>query len=118
MVTIAVIALATAGCGGAATPPPTYPPGSVVVTAKDHHFDTGVIHLPANTQSSLVFVNRDSDMHNIAIRTKQGFDGDVLFRFDPIAASTVVLTVGPIPAGTYYFLCEVHPAMTGTVTVQ
>jgi plastocyanin len=65
-----------------------------------------------------VLVNKDGDPHNIAIRTKQGFDGELIFRHDPITASTIVLQAGPIPAGTYYFICEVHPEMTGTVLAQ
>lgn len=110
-------AIAVAACSGTASAPPTYPPGSIIVTAHDRTFDTKEIRLPADTEATLVLVNRDSDPHNIEIRTKQGFDGDLKFRFDPVALQTVVLTLPPLPAGTYYFLCAVHPSMTGTVFV-
>ena len=110
--------LAVAGCGGSASPPPTYPPGAIVVTAENLMFDTSELIVPADSVFPLVLVNKDGDPHNIAIRTKQGFDGELVFRHDPITASTIVLQVGPIPAGTYYFICEVHPAMTGTVLAQ
>ena len=110
--------LAVAGCGGSASPPPTYPPGAIVVTAENRTFDTSELIVPADSVFSLVLVNKDGDPHNIAIRTKQGFDGELIFRHDPITASTIVLQVGPIPAGTYYFICEVHPEMTGTVLAQ
>jgi len=110
--------LGLAGCGGVATPPPTFPPGAIVVTAKNLSFDTSQLIVPADKPFSLVLVNNDSDAHNIDIRTKPGFDGDVIFRHDPISSSTLVMDVGPIPAGTYYFICDVHPTMTGTVVVQ
>jgi plastocyanin len=110
--------LAVAGCGGSASPPPTYPPGAIVVTAENRTFSTSELVVPADSAFPLVLVNKDGDPHNIAIRTKQGFDGELIFRHDPIAASTIVLQVGPIPAGTYYFICEVHPEMNGTVLAQ
>lgn len=110
--------LAVAGCGGSASPPPTYPPGAIVVTAENRTFDTSELVVPAASVFPLVLVNKDGEPHNIAIRTKQGFDGELVFRHDPITASTIVLQVGPIPAGTHYFICEVHPSMTGTVLAQ
>ena len=110
--------LAVAGCGGSASPQPTYPPGAIVVTAESRTFSTSELVVPADVAFPLVLVNKDGDSHNIAIRSKQGFDGELIFRHDPIAASTIVLQVGPIPAGTYYFICEVHPEMTGTVLAQ
>ena len=120
LMALTVLAALMVACGGGTTPTPApaYPAGSVVVTARDRHFDTTELHLPANAATSLVLVNEDSDSHNIAIRTKAGFEGDVVFRHDPVSATTIVLTVGPIAAGTYFFICEVHPTMSGTVVVQ
>ncbi len=119
MLALIVPSLALVACGTGSSPAPaSYPPGAVVVTANARKFDTTELFVPAGAAFTLVLVNKESDTHNIAIRTKAGFDGDLLFRHDPISASTVVLNVGVIPVGTYYFLCEVHPAMTGTVIAQ
>jgi plastocyanin len=112
---LATVLLLAAACGGAASPAPTIPEGAVVVHAHNLAFDTKEIQVPAGTAFKLAFVNEDGDTHNIAIRTKPGFDGDVVFRFDPVSSTTVVLDVPPIAKGTYYFLCEVHPNMSGTV---
>jgi plastocyanin len=30
----------------------------------------------------------------------------------------VTYSVNPLPAGTYYFHCDVHPGMNGTFKVQ
>lgn len=112
-------ALAVAGCGASgATPAPTYPPGAIVVTARNLTFDTTQLILPADTKFPLILVNKDVDQHNIQIRTGRGFDGDLIFRHDPISLSTVIVEAGPIAPGTYFFICEYHPVMTGTVIVQ
>jgi len=116
---VLVQGFALAACGGSATTAPaSYPPGAIVVTADARHFDTSQLLVPADAKFTLVFVNKEADMHNLAIRTKAGFEGDLVFRFDPISVSTVVLEAGPIAAGTYFFLCEVHPTMTGTLIAQ
>lgn len=112
---VALVVVLVAACGGAASPPPSFPAGAVVVHARNRAFDTSQLTIPADTEFSLAFVNEDGDMHNLAIRTKTGFDGDLIFRFDPVSSGTVILPVGKIPKGTYYFLCEVHPNMSGTV---
>jgi plastocyanin len=56
--------------------------------------------------------------HDIAITTERDGKGTVLFRDDPITATTKTFTVPAIPAGTYYFHCDVHPSMTGTVIAR
>jgi len=109
---------ALAACGGTATPEPSYPAGAIVVTADARKFDTAALVVPAGSMFTLVLVNREADAHNIAIRTQSGFDGDIVYRNDPISASTAVLEVGPIAQGSYFFLCEVHSTMSGTVEAR
>jgi plastocyanin len=112
---VAIVALLVAACGGSASPPPSFPAGAVVVHARNRTFDKSELQIPAATQFSLAFVNEDGDLHNIAIRTAADGGGDLLFRFDAVSSKTVVVTVGPVPKGNYFFLCEIHPTMHGTV---
>jgi plastocyanin len=111
---LALVAVLVAACGGAPSPSPTIPAGAIVVHAKDRAFDTKALQVHAGIEFPLVFVNEDGDLHNIAIRTQSGSGGDLLFRFDAVSTKTVVLTVS-IPKGNWFFLCEVHPDMWGTV---
>lgn len=117
LVLLVVIALVATACRAAATPAPSWPADALVVTADHLTFDTTELQFKADTPSTLVLVNKDGDAHNIAIRTRSGFEGDLLFRFDPVVATTIAVPVGPLPKGTYFFICEVHPAMSGTVFV-
>lgn len=114
-IVLALVAIIAASCGGSATPAPSFPAGSIIVTAKNRAFDTKELRVPAAAVFTLVLDNEEPDLHNIAIRTQSGFDGDLIFRFDPVSNKTAVLTVDPIPKGSYFFLCEIHPAMSGTV---
>lgn len=110
-------ALVLGACRGSATPAPSWPADAIVVTAANLQFDTKELQFNGEAETTLVLINKDSDAHNIAIRTRSGFDGEVLFRFDPVSATTIVLPVGKLPKGSYFFLCDVHPAMAGTVFV-
>jgi len=116
---LGLVATLAAACGGPpATPSKSFPAGSIVVTARTRVFDAKELKVPADTTFTLVLVNRDSDPHNIAIRTRSGFDGDLLFRHDPVSNTTFIASVGPFPKGSYFFLCEVHPTMSGTVVAD
>ena len=45
--------------------------------------------------------------------------GTVAFKGDIITGPKATdYAVGPLAAGTYQFVCTVHPAMTGTLTVK
>ena len=41
-----------------------------------------------------------------------------MFKGDIVAGKKVDYQVGALPAGTYGFICEVHPDMKGTLTVE
>ena len=117
VVFLVLTTLVLGACGGAATPAPSWPADATVVTAKDRQFDTKELQINGAADTTLVLINKDSDAHNIAIRTRSGFEGEILFRFDPVSATTIVLPVGKLPKGSYFFLCDVHPTMSGTVFV-
>ena len=112
------LGLGLVACAPAATPGPSFPPGAIILTAENTAFDRDELFLPADTTFPFVLVNRDADLHNIAIRTLRGFDGELLYRIDPVSAVTVEVPAGPFAEGTYFFICELHPVMNGTVIVQ
>jgi plastocyanin len=89
---------------------------AITVTAQNIAFDTDTIELPANTESTITFVNEDTAPHNIAIYADDTL-AENLFRGEQITAGTIDYDVPPLDAGEYYFQCDVHPTMNGTVAV-
>jgi cytochrome c oxidase subunit 2 len=107
-----------------ATPAPA-PSGSGVagatvdVSALGIKFEQATITAPADTPFKINFENKDpSTPHDIAIR-KDSVTGEEVFKgatFSGVATKTY--DVPALAAGTYAFLCTIHPTMTGTLTVQ
>lgn len=92
-------------------------PGVVEVTAKNVQFDASTLTAPSRA-FRLAFHNDDPGIpHNVAIYTdssasKALFVGDT---FD--GPKTVVYQVPALSSGSYFFRCDVHPQMTGTLEV-
>ncbi|HEY2966228.1 MAG TPA: cupredoxin domain-containing protein, partial [Actinomycetota bacterium] len=93
---------------------------TVTVTASGISFDTSTIDLPADQPSTIHFVNQDNaTQHNIAIYPSAHDLANPLFRGDPVTGPDETdYAVDPLKAGTYYFQCDFHPTMNGTVNVS
>jgi plastocyanin len=108
--------------GPASAPPST--PGSSASTgdvlhlsAHDIAFDTNRLEAPAGQPFAIAFDNNDPGIpHNVEIRDANGtslFKGQIIT--GPAMAS---YQVPALAAGTYTFVCDVHPTMTGTLTAH
>ena len=102
-----------------AEPPPEAGGGgaTVPIAAQALAFSTSELSLPAGAPSVISFDNQDAGQsHNVAIYTEQG--GDQLFSGEIITGPAQVdYEIPPLDPGEYFFQCDVHPTMTGTVTV-
>jgi mono/diheme cytochrome c family protein/plastocyanin len=93
------------------------PSGTVLkISAQNVKFDTDQLSAPADADFQIEFTNNDAGIqHNVEIRDANGkslFMGDIF-----VGVETRTYTVPALPAGTYTFVCTVHPNMTGTLTV-
>jgi plastocyanin/mono/diheme cytochrome c family protein len=90
---------------------------TVKLAAQGIKFDQASLQVPAGQAFQLEFANNDpSTPHNVEI---QGANKAVVFKGQIVnGVATTTYQVPSIPAGTYTFLCTVHPTMTGTLTAS
>ncbi|HXF71061.1 MAG TPA: cytochrome c oxidase subunit II [Actinomycetota bacterium] len=91
------------------------------ITAERIAFDRSCLAVPADTPVTLTLDNRDQGIpHNLSVARDEGFT-DVVFSGEIFSGpGSRTYRLGPLPAGTYFFRCDVHPvpAMSGTFIVE
>jgi len=121
---LAAMTVACSSGGSGSTPAPTAAAsadasapasGGTTVVAKDIAYQPTSLTIPANTATTITFDNQDAAPHNIAIKDASGAQ---VFKGDIVTQQKIDYNVNALPAGAYQFWCEVHPNMTGTLTVQ
>jgi len=122
--TLALVALAAflAACSGAnaapATPAPSVGADAITISSKDMKFSTDKLVAPAGKAFQIVYDNQESAPHNVAIYSDQGFSQKV-FAEEPFSGpKSVTYTVPALDAGTYFFRCDLHTEMKGTIEVK
>ena len=99
---------------------PGAPAGSALaVSALNLTFNTTELQAAADTPFKIDFDNQDASVpHNVAIH-EGGPTGPEVFRGEVFPGpAKKTYDVPPLPAGSYGFICTVHPSMTGTLTVN
>lgn len=115
-------AIPTGSPSARAVPTPTTPVTAQTLVAKSIQWDLKDLLFKAGAKVTVTVDNQDSGVpHNFGIysnpqRTpdKEIFkpDGDVT------GPGKKDYVVPALKAGTYYFQCDIHPSMNGTVTVK
>jgi hypothetical protein len=121
---------ATTSAPPATSGPPCTPSGTTLqisakVTQPTHQqtapprFDKDCLAAPADTAFEIDFDNKGTERHNVSIYTNIGAS-TALFKGKIIAGpKKITYSVRPLPAGNYYFRCDVHSiAMHGTFVVS
>jgi plastocyanin len=95
-------------------------PGALSITAKNIAFDPTTLSAPAGQPFTIDFDNQDAGVqHDVAIFEGSDATAPVAFRGDLVTGvATVTYDVPALQAGSYFFHCDVHPTMTGTLTVS
>lgn len=122
---LVVLAAVLAACSGTSAAPATNQPSAgdggtatgdaVTVVAKDIAFKNPDVTVKAGAPVRIVLDNQDGAPHNIAISDA---NGQGVFKGEIVSNAKVTYDVPALAAGTYTFLCEVHPDMKGTITAQ
>lgn len=104
--------------GAPSSPPSASAPTAVVdVAALNIAFSPTELSVAPDVAFKINFANNDAGIpHNVEIKDAGGatvFNGDI---FNGVETRTY--DAPPLAAGTYQFICSVHPNMVGTLTVQ
>ncbi|MDF2733657.1 MAG: blue (type 1) copper domain protein [Chloroflexota bacterium] len=113
---VAPSAPASAAPGGSPGPDASAAGAVLDVSALNIAFDPTELSAPADQAFQIAFANNEALPHNIEIKDAGGasiFQGEV---FTGVATRTY--DVPPLAAGSYQFVCTVHPNMVGTLTAQ
>jgi plastocyanin len=91
--------------------------GTVEIGAADLAFDANTIQATAGEAFTITLVNEDTAPHNISIYTEEGGE-EIVIGDTADGGATVETEVEALDAGEYYFQCDIHPDMNGTVVVE
>ena len=112
---------AAPSAGASAAPSGPAPSGpsdetTIEIAALNIAFDKSELEAPADEPFQIVFANNDAGIpHNVEIKDAAGttvFKGEI---FNGVETRTY--DVPALAAGSYTFICTVHPNMAGTLTV-
>ncbi len=115
----ALLVILLTACSGGGSAASVSPPADadLVVTAEAMEFDTATITLAAGEETTIFFRNLDGQPHNVAIYTDDSAS-EPLWVGETITDDAITETIPPLEAGEYFFRCDVHPEMAGTVVVE
>ena len=123
LLTLGLVAIAAIGaaCSSSAAAQPV-PSGPVdangpTIVAKDMKFQTTSVEVKAGTNVTVHFDNQDSAPHNVAIY-KDASASEKISVGDVVSSSKKDQVVPALAAGSYFFRCDVHTNMTGTLLVK
>jgi mono/diheme cytochrome c family protein len=129
------VSTVAASCGQtakpAATPGPSEPPSAqLTIVAQGVAWSKTQLSALQDSPLTLLVDNQEADgtVHNIHFTQGADPGGDELTAAEcagvdggcktDITNEDVTLNFGPLPAGQYYYYCEVHPAMEGVLTAS
>jgi plastocyanin len=113
------------GPGGGSAPPPPPPGGGSAVSIQavpTIKFSTTSLSWDADSSVTVTLENQDVELHDFSLYRDQAYTDSIAKTENVAAGSSGTVTVPSLPAGTYYFRCDLHPPptfpMAGTVTVS
>ena len=122
LLALGLVALAaiSAACSNAAAKPAA-PSGPAVdgptIVANDMKFQTASVEVKAGENVTIHFDNQDSAPHNVGIYTDSNASSAI--SVGEVVTSTKADQVVPaLKPGSYFFRCDVHHDMTGTIVAK
>ena len=117
---LAAVLAACSGASGTASPAPSAAPAgdAVTITAKDLKFGQTDVTVPADTAFDLVFDNQEGAPHNVAIYADSTASTKISVGEIFSGPAQKTQSVPALAAGSYFFRCDVHPDMQGSIVAE
>jgi len=116
---LAALAAVSAACSTATAEP--LPSGPVAdgptIVAKDMKFVGGPVEVKAGANVTIHFDNQDQAPHNVAIYADSSASTPISIG-EIVSSGSKDQIVPALKPGTYFFRCEVHHDMTGTIVAR
>lgn len=112
-----ITVLAACSGGGSAASVTAPPEADLTITAEGMTFDRSEITAAAGEPFELFFRNLAGVPHNVAIYTDASAS-EPIFVGETITDAATVYEVPELGPGEYFFRCDLHPDMTGTLVVE
>jgi plastocyanin len=93
--------------------------GGTSLTASGLTWDTTELTADAEKPFTVEVSNEDTVIHNFSVYDGKDANGEQLFKGQDVSpGSSAEEDVDALPKGSYYFQCDYHPAMNGTLTTE
>ena len=117
-----VLAAITIACSSTSTANPPASAGPVdpnapVVVAQGNVFSPTTVTVTAGKAFSLTLDNKDSAPHNVAIY-KDSAAAEKISIGEIVSSTKATQQVPALEKGQYFFRCDVHTDMTGTIVAE
>ncbi len=119
---LVILAAVTAACSSTsgANPPASggpVDPNAPVVAAQNNVFSPATVTVKAAKAFSLTLDNKDGAPHNVAIY-KDSSASEKVSIGEIVSSARATQQVPALENGQYFFRCDVHHEMTGTVVAE
>lgn len=92
-------------------------PNAPVITAQGNAFSPTTLDVTADKAFGLTLDNKDSAPHNVAIYTDSSASSSISVG-EIVSSSKTTQQVPALKPGSYFFRCDVHHEMTGTINAK
>ena len=118
---LVVLAAVSVACSGGAAQPPAssgpVDPNAPVIVAQGNAFSPTTLDVTADKAFSLTLDNKDSAPHNVAIYTDSSASSPISVG-EIVSSTKATQQVPALKPGSYFFRCDVHHEMTGTINAK
>jgi plastocyanin len=118
---LVVLAAVTVACSATAAQPPAssgpVDPNAPVIVAQGNAFASTTVDVTADKAFALTLDNKDSAPHNVAIFTDSSASTPISVG-EIVSSTKATQQVPALAPGSYFFRCDVHHEMTGTINAE